>query len=371
MLAGLAHAQAPTPKIEKPHLQAALKVVGDLQKEHPTQRYTRSHLTLARKVKFGMHALAGTKAPVNLGKASVEHNRTLRIVPHHFLKDVALPERFDVTQRIGPFPIQDQGECGCCWIFGAVASYEANFLYRKAGPAVNAAEQQLLNCIRTRDSDGCNGGWPADALKHLADAGTRDRRDPRMLYRGREAPCDRSPPFAYKAVSFGYVDPRDDEFHIPAEEDLKRAIYQYGAITVAVNATDEFISYNSGEFDRDEGGDINHAVALVGWKTVKGKKGSETFWRLRNSWGTSWGEHGYMWIKANVNRVGFGALWVTASAKGMDPPVDPPCPPAPVAPNYNAEIRNRIDAWLPFEFGKFRISPSASVLSGTKKRDRE
>ncbi|WP_447984695.1 C1 family peptidase [Nitrospira sp. Nam74] len=50
----------------------------------------------------------------------------------------------------------------------------------------------------------------------------------------------------------------------------------------------------------------NHAVVIVGWDDEKGA------WRVRNSWGTGWGESGYAWVKYNNNAIGWDTVWAVA-----------------------------------------------------------
>jgi C1A family cysteine protease len=70
---------------------------------------------------------------------------------------------------------------------------------------------------------------------------------------------------------------------------IKTAL-QHGVVSVAVKTTDKFHSYDHGVFDESScPTSTNHAVALVGYH------GSE-YWILRNSWGTSWGMNGYMYL---------------------------------------------------------------------------
>jgi len=57
-----------------------------------------------------------------------------------------------------------------------------------------------------------------------------------------------------------------------------------------------FQSYKSGIFNSSScGTNLDHAVMVVGW----GSSGGVDYWTLRNSWGKSWGESGYMRVQIN------------------------------------------------------------------------
>ena len=78
-------------------------------------------------------------------------------------------------------------------------------------------------------------------------------------------------------------------------------IYQNGPIVCGISATDSFNSYSSGVLHDTSGSiTINHYVSIVGW----GVDGSTKFWRVRNSWGSNWGESGYFRIIRGVNNLG-------------------------------------------------------------------
>jgi hypothetical protein len=89
---------------------------------------------------------------------------------------------------------------------------------------------------------------------------------------------------------------------------IKNAIYNYGPVSAAVCVGPVFEMYRGGIYSTDESsycnGSINHAVSLVGWNDA------ENTWILRNSWGTGWGESGYMRIARGVSNIGYGASYV-------------------------------------------------------------
>ena len=89
---------------------------------------------------------------------------------------------------------------------------------------------------------------------------------------------------------------------------MKDAICKYGPIAACVKVTEPFQAYVGGIFDenaRTAGPkDINHAITIVGWDD------SKKAYLIKNSWGTEWGEKGYMWIEYGCNNIGYGATWV-------------------------------------------------------------
>jgi hypothetical protein len=111
---------------------------------------------------------------------------------------------------------------------------------------------------------------------------------------------------------------------------------KYGPLSVAVAADNAFSGYRKGTVFAGNSRDINHAVILVGWDDAKGRSGA---WLMRNSWSREWGDDGYMWIEYGANQIGYGALWVSATALPPPPSPDPPVPPIPPGP-IPGKIRN-------------------------------
>ncbi|MDY7008249.1 MAG: C1 family peptidase, partial [Cyanobacteriota bacterium] len=77
-------------------------------------------------------------------------------------------------------------------------------------------------------------------------------------------------------------------------------------VVSAVYMTDVFHAYKGGVYNENAYGTPNHAVTIIGWDDRK------RAWLVKNSWGTDWGEDGYIWIAYNTNRIGYGAAWVDA-----------------------------------------------------------
>ena len=221
-------------------------------------------------------------------------------------------------------PVKNQGSCGSCWAFGTVAPLEAKLLISGGGLA-DLSEQYLVSCNNSGWS--CGGGWWAHdyhySKKVSAELEAGSVLESIFPYTASNNSCN--PPHAHyqKIESWKYV---GSAAGVPSVEAIKYAIATYGPVAAAVCVGSAFSSYHSGIFSTDEKsvcktGQVNHAVVLVGWDEA-----TDT-WIMKNSWGTGWGESGYMRIKRNVSNIGYAANYVVYTSS---PPPLPPTPtPAP------------------------------------------
>jgi len=174
-------------------------------------------------------------------------------------------------------PVQNQGQCGAAWAMAACGSMEGAHAV-KAGTFTALSVQQLVDCSGN-DTHGCNGGNPEGAYKFAVDNGVCKSGDYPWL--GRESQCKKGCVPAAHFTSYGRVGTTDAA--------LMNAVRQYGPIAAGVDAS-RFATYASGVFDGSCGKTINHLVVVIGYGTAQGKP----YWILKNSWGTSWGERGYI-----------------------------------------------------------------------------
>lgn len=219
-----------------------------------------------------------------------------------------LPDEFDWRDLDGVTPIRDQDGCGSCWAFSAVAPIECNILIKDTD-SVDLSEQWLISCT---NAGSCSGGWPSEACSYMmcdgwyhdpcGDSGAVLEEDfPYVAY---DAPCGCPYDHPYCIDSWSYIGNGES---VPSVDAMKQAIMDYGPISVCVCVNDQFHDYDGDIFSGPSCGSINHAVALVGWDDNQGSNG---VWYLRNSWGTDWGEDGYMRIEYGVSYVGYAALYV-------------------------------------------------------------
>jgi hypothetical protein len=194
-------------------------------------------------------------------------------------------------------PIKNQGSCGSCWSFGTVATTESAIL-KSTGQTVDLSEQWLVSC--NTEGWGCNGGFFAFDY-HVNPGAALESCFP---YSATDEPCISGCAFPYSISNWGYV---GNSYSVPATDAIKTAIYNYGSVGAAVWVGTNFQYYTSGVFNacRRRPKSPNHAIQLVGWDDAKGA------WLMKNSWGTGWGENGFMWIAYGCDNIGYSAAWAT------------------------------------------------------------
>ncbi len=187
-------------------------------------------------------------------------------------------------------PIKNQSSCGSCWAFSICAQFETAIL-KKDGVTIDLSEQYLVSC--NDYGWGCNGGlWANDMF--VSPGAMLESCFP---YVAQDVPCNDSCPYVYQAQGWAYVNPN---VAVPSVEEIKQAIYNYGGVAAGVYVDRYFQAYTSGVLNscKKKINWTNHAIQLVGWDDAKGA------WLLKNSWGTGWGENGFMWIAYNCDKVG-------------------------------------------------------------------
>ncbi|XP_069047746.1 digestive cysteine proteinase 2 [Lepisosteus oculatus] len=195
--------------------------------------------------------------------------------------------------------VKDQGFCGSCWAFSTTGAIEGQ-LFKRTGQLVSLSEQNLLDCSRSYGTYGCNGAWMANAYDYVVKHGLQS--EATYPYTS----LDNQPCSYDKRKSVVKI--KDYKF-IPAgdEQALADAVATIGPITVAVDADNpSFMFYNSGIYEEPncDANNLSHAVLLVGY----GSEGGKDYWIIKNSWGTGWGENGYMrMIRNNNNACGISS----------------------------------------------------------------
>ncbi|XP_051803633.1 procathepsin L [Acanthochromis polyacanthus] len=181
--------------------------------------------------------------------------------------------------------VKDQGYCGSCWAFSTTGAIEGQ-IYKKTGQLVSLSEQNLVDCSKQYGTYGCSGAWMANAYDYVVNNGLQSTST--YPYTS----VDTQPCYYDSRLAVAHI--RDYRF-IPKgdEQALADAVATIGPITVAIDADhSSFLFYSSGIYDEPNcnPNNLSHAVLLVGY----GSEDDQDYWIVKNSWGSSWGEGGYM-----------------------------------------------------------------------------
>lgn len=215
----------------------------------------------------------------------------------------SLPSSWDWRTLGKVTPVRNQGGCGSCWAFGTVGVMESAILIA-GGSATDLSEQYLVSC--NTNGYSCNGGWWAHSY-HVDRLGKSQTDSGAVLesakpYTATNGTCTVAYNHPYKAYKWHFI----TGYSIPTVDQIKAAIYNYGPVSAAVCVAGGFSGYRSGIFTENNtcGGSPNHAVVLVGWNDA------DQTWIMRNSWGSGWGENGYMRIRWGKSLIGYAASYL-------------------------------------------------------------
>ena len=182
-------------------------------------------------------------------------------------------------------PVKDQGYCGSCWAFSATEQIESDSM-RTLGTSYILSPEQITQCDTT--SSGCNGGWTEHAYNYVKKAGgiETDSAYPYTSYQGVTGQCHSSA----SQFKIGV----DSYTTLSGESSMATYVQSTGPLSVCVDAS-TWNSYKGGIMTSC-GNRVDHCVQAVGVDAS-----SSGYWKVRNSWGTSWGESGYIRLAYGKN----------------------------------------------------------------------
>ncbi|GAA0141450.1 cysteine protease [Lithospermum erythrorhizon] len=261
----------------------------------------------------------GTKPENKMRLANVKSDKYAPMVGD------SLPESVDWRKLGAVAPVKNQGSCGSCWAFSTIAAVEGiNQIV--TGELISLSEQELVDCD-TSYNQGCNGGLMDYAFQFIIKNGGIDTEED-YPYKGKDGKCDVTRRTNGKVVT---IDSYED-VPVNNEKALQKAVASQ-PVSVAIEAGGrDFQLYESGVFTGSCGTALDHGVNVVGYGTENGMD----YWIVRNSWGASWGEEGYLRMQRNIKtKTGLCGIAIQPSyptKKGGNPPNPGPAPPSPVSP---------------------------------------
>ncbi|XP_054163590.1 procathepsin L-like [Oppia nitens] len=215
------------------------------------------------------------------------YNGSSYLSPHN----VMVPASVDWRDKGYVSEVKNQGQCGSCWSFSATGALEGQH-YRKYGKMIELSEQNLIDCSHSYGNNGCEGGLMDNAFAYIKDNHGVDT-EGSYPYEAKDKKC------RYKARNVGATDTGFVDISEGDENKLKEAVATVGPVSVAIDASHEsFQFYSKGVYDEAEcsSTELDHGVLVVGYGT---SPASEDYWIVKNSWGTQWGDEGYIKMTRN------------------------------------------------------------------------
>lgn len=162
----------------------------------------------------------------------------------------------------------------------------------KKGNLISLSEQQLVDCVTGRITKGCNGGSMEEAFEYIVQ-NKGIAAEETYPYKATEGTCNM---YATSAATItGY-----EKVPANSEEALMAAV-AIQPVSVAIDGVgQDFRFYSKGVFTGDCGTNLDHAVTLIGYGTEESVDGTK-YWLVKNSWGETWGDGGYMKMAKDVD----------------------------------------------------------------------
>jgi len=257
--------------------------------------------SLGSSATFGMNNLADLtdeEFKVRLGYKQTG-SMVARNLPKLVNADMAAaPAAFDWCLTQGKCTaIKDQGQCGSCWAFATTENIESVWDIHGHG-LIAMSPQEIVDCDTAMD--GCNGGDPAQAYKFVVSEGGLDT-EASYPYTARDGPCKFKPAdvaakIRGEANGFGGSEPQ-----------MAANLASTAPFSIIVDAS-KWQFYNGGILKSTQcGHSLDHAVIAAGYSIT------DKYWNVRNSWGTGWGERGYIRLEYDKNTCGMNTEVLTST----------------------------------------------------------
>jgi C1A family cysteine protease len=215
-------------------------------------------------------------------------------------KKRAIASSFDWRSYNVVTPVRDQGDCGACYAFSALGVLESQYAKKKK-QLIDLSEQQIINCDFY--DMGCSGGDMYTAFEYL-------KQDNGALYES-QLPYDVSSSSCPNAVLTGPLRVVSQEIlDTTDEDDIARELVSYGPLSHAINGL-VLQNYTGGVITVACEPELNHATLIIGY----GSSDGVSYWIMKNSWGSDWGENGFYRIQRGVGLCGLNIYVLTAQIK--------------------------------------------------------
>lgn len=222
-------------------------------------------------------------------KENSEFGKRVSKLNYKYIPEDNLPDQIDWVKAGAVTPVKNQGKCGSCWTFSTTGALEGAY-FIKTGNLVSFSEQQLVDCDNLRGggrNHGCSGGLMSRAFEWISDNGglCTEVDYPYISEDGTKHTCQTTCKVVEGSEIIDYID------IYPGDEYSMMYSLTINPVSISIDASGRnFQLYKSGVLTSECGIKLDHGVLAVGY----GSENGFNYYLVKNSWGTSWGEGGYI-----------------------------------------------------------------------------
>lgn len=259
---------------------------------NPSRTFTMIHTKFSDMTGQERKSYLGRVVPTNFNRSSSVQLFSAERSP----SDRQLPALVDLRKDPCMQPIRNQESCGSCWAFASSAVLEFTTCTKNGNKPISLSPQQLVDCDRV--SYGCNGGFGFWSWAYVAKAGGQNTLAS-YPYIAKTSTCK----FKSAASAIGAKVHNVTPIGLIRNKDVNTMmaiLANRGVIDIGFAVASPFFNAGSGVFTDKSCGTMqqNHEMVAVGYGT---DSKNVNYWIVRNSWGTGWGQAGYVLIQRGVN----------------------------------------------------------------------
>lgn len=202
------------------------------------------------------------------------------------------PASIDWVANGAVTPVKNQGQCGSCWSFSTTGALEGAY-YISHGTLESFSEQQLVDCDNLKNGGkdhGCNGGLMDNAFDWIGGNQGLCSESDYPYTSGTTTTAGSCQKQCSNVMSSGVIDYVNVS---PSSDNEMMQAVAHQPVSVAIEADQkDFQLYSSGVFSGSCGTNLDHGVLVVGYGEMEG----DDFYKVKNSWGTTWGSDGYIYL---------------------------------------------------------------------------